>query len=212
MKIWDISPAITPELAVFPGDIPFRREVSMDFSKGHSLQLSSFRCTFHLGAHADSSSHYHPQGHGVEKRSIPDFLGRAQVIHVPTRWGERIRVSDVSKPIQAPRVLFRTLSFPDPNRWRDDFMSLSPELLDFLAVAGVRLVGIDTPSVDPSTSKDLPSHASIFRHQMSVLEGLMLDAVPEGIYRLIALPLPFVGADASPVRAILTEISDPLQD
>jgi arylformamidase len=73
----------------------------------------------------------------------------------------------------------------------------------------VRLVGIDTPSVDLFDSKDLPTHHTILRHDMVILEGLVLHAVPEGVYELIALPLPLVGFDASPVRAVLRTLQSP---
>ena len=98
-------------------------------------------------------------------------------------------------------MLFRS----DPNRWNPDFQSLSPELVHSLADQGVRLIGIDTPSVDPSDSKALESHQALFERNLSVLEGIVLDQVPEGIYSLIALPLRLKDADASPVRAILLE-------
>ena len=68
---------------------------------------------------------------------------------------------------------------------------------------GVKLIGIDTPSVDPFDSKDLPSHRMFLRCDMAILENLILKDVPEGIYELIALPLKLVDFDASPVRAIL---------
>jgi arylformamidase len=41
---------------------------------------------------------------------------------------------------------------------------------------------------------------------MAILEGLVLNNVPEGVYELIALPLKLVGFDASPVRAILRSL------
>ena len=205
MKIIDITPPISSSLAVFPGDVPFERKVSMDFSLGDHLQLSSFQTTFHLGAHADSSSHYHAQGEGVEKRDLSAYLGKCQVINVPTQKSQRIRPEMLNAKIEAPRVLFRTMSFPDPNSWNGDFMSLSPELIEKLVEAGVRLVGIDTPSVDPADSKALESHQKIFETKLCILEGLYLNNVTAGIYQLIALPLPFVGADASPVRAVLLQ-------
>ena len=71
---------------------------------------------------------------------------------------------------------------------------------------GVITVGIDTPSVDLFESKDLPAHKAILRCNMSILEGLVLKDVPEGTYELIALPLPLVGFDASPVRAVLRTV------
>ena len=69
------------------------------------------------------------------------------------------------------------------------------------------LVGIDTPSVDPATSQDLPSHHQLLAHKLCVLENLVLDDVSEGDYELIALPLKLMRADTSPVRAILRELA-----
>jgi len=72
-----------------------------------------------------------------------------------------------------------------------------------LADLGVMLIGIDTASIDPADSKALPSHQVIRQRGLRVLENLVLDAVPEGDYELIALPLKLTTADASPVRAVL---------
>jgi hypothetical protein len=78
-----------------------------------------------------------------------------------------------------------------------------------LADRGLLLVGLDTPSVDPADSTDLPSHQVLRQRDLRVLENLVLDAVPEGDYELIALPLKLSTADASPVRAVL-RACDPL--
>ena len=72
-----------------------------------------------------------------------------------------------------------------------------------LAARGVRLIGVDSPSVDPQDSKSMDAHHALRRADMRVLEGLVLDAVPPGDYELIALPLKIEGLDASPVRAVL---------
>lgn len=209
MKIFDITPLIHSRLAVFPGDLAFQRQVSLDFQSGHHLLLSSIQSTLHLGAHADSSSHYHSQGQGIDKRPLDAYFGKAQVIRVRTRPHERIQLADLQgKKIQAPRVLFATQSFPNPDQWNEDFMALSPELIFFLADQKVRLVGIDTPSVDPASSKALESHQALFQTGICVLEGLMLSKVPEGVFSLVALPLPIQEGDASPVRALLFEDSE----
>ena len=71
---------------------------------------------------------------------------------------------------------------------------------------GVRLVGIDSQSVDPAASKTLESHRTLLRLNMRVLENLVLDEVAAGDYELIALPLKLTHADASPVRAVLREL------
>ena len=203
-QIYDISPLITPEIAVFPGDTEFRSRVLLDMKKGDNLTLSSMTTTVHLGAHADAPSHYSRLGPSIAERDLSLYLGPAQVIEVERVAQKRISVADLgSISIQAPRVLFKTRSFPHPNRWTSDFMALSPELINFLAEKQVVLVGVDTPSVDLADDKYLISHQAILKHDMAVLEGIVLEEVKPGLYDLIALPLKIMNADASPVRAIL---------
>ena len=90
--------------------------------------------------------------------------------------------------------------------WNPDFTAYAPETVAWLAAQGVRLIGLDTPSVDPASSKTLDSHQQLLRLNLRVLENLVLDDVPEGDYELIALPLKLTTADASPVRAVLREL------
>ncbi len=176
----------------------------MDMQHGDHLTLSSITTTVHLGAHTDAPSHYHREGHSLEKRNLNHYLGPVQVIEVQVPRASRIKIADLKgQEIKTQRVLFKTGSFPNPNQWNDDFVALSPELIEELARLKVILVGIDTPSVDPCDDKILSSHQAIYKHDMAILEGITLQAVPAGLYDLIALPLPIKGADASPVRAIL---------
>ena len=104
-----------------------------------------------------------------------------------------------------PRVLFRTGTFPDPDRFNEDFAALDPALIDELADSGVQLVGIDTPSVDLCRDREMLAHRRIAARDLAILEGILLDDVPAGAYSLVALPLPLVDADASPVRAVLLD-------
>lgn len=201
--IYDITPMVSPSLAVFPGDTPYENSFLMEFSKGDHLSLSKIQSTVHLGAHADAPSHYHADGMSIDARALNLYLGKAQVITVSTRLKHRILPSDFSVSIQAPRVLFKTNSFPDPNHWNDDFMALSVELIQYLVTMGVQLVGIDTPSVDVSDDRALEVHTEICRNDLAILEGIVLHNVPDGIYDLVALPLKLQGAEASPVRAVL---------
>jgi arylformamidase len=106
-----------------------------------------------------------------------------------------------------PRVLLRLMNKPDPKQWPAGFRAISPSLIEHLAGLGVRLIGIDTPSVDPETSKDLPAHKTALRHDMRILENLVLAHVTPGDYELIALPLRLENLDASPVRAILRPLT-----
>ena len=170
---------------------------------GDNITLSTLRATVHLGAHADGPNHYGKNAPSIDERSLDHYLGSCQVIRVNIGRATRVEMSILHNEITAPRVLFATGTYPDPENWNKDFAALSVELIDFLHERGVIMIGIDTPSVDLFESKDLPAHKAMLRHNMSILEGLVLKAVPEGIYELIALPLPLVGFDASPVRAML---------
>ena len=201
--LYDISPPITASLAVWPGDTPPTREVLLDLAVGDSVTLSTLRSTVHLGAHADAPSHYGIRAPDIASRTLERYLGPCEVMRVTVARGERITPGMLPRSVSAPRVLFATGTFPEPTRFNEDFASLAPELVDHLHASGVTLVGIDTPSVDPMSSKDLPAHHRFLAHDMAILEGLVLRAVPDGRYELIALPLPLVGFDASPVRAVL---------
>jgi arylformamidase len=200
---YDISPEISPSLAVFPGDTPFERKISVNFEGGANYLASSIHGTVHLGAHVDAPNHYSQKGSGIHLSSLDPYLGECQVITVNLPRGERIMSSDLKFPVESKRVLFRTRSFPDPNQWNGDFNSLSSELVTKLARDGVSLVGIDTPSIDLTDDQVLESHRAVEENRMSILEGIVLDHVPDGVYTLIALPLRIRDADASPVRAIL---------
>jgi arylformamidase len=202
-KIFDITPPISGKLAVWPGDTGPSREVLCDIARDDNITLSTLRATVHLGAHADGPNHYGKDAPAIDERSLDYYLGPCQVIRVKVARATRILPSMVRAELTTPRVLFATETYPDPQDWNSDFAALSVELIDLLHDRGVITVGIDTPSIDLFESKDLPAHKAILRHNMAILEGLVLKDVPEGTYELIALPLPLAGFDASPVRAIL---------
>jgi arylformamidase len=203
---YDITPPITPKLAVWPGDTPLSREVLSDTARGDNITLSTLRATTHLGAHADGPNHYGKDAPAIDERGLDYFLGPCQVIRAEVARATRITPAMLPGEVTTSRVLFATGTFPDPENWNRDFAALAVELVDFLHEQGVITVGIDTPSVDLFESKDLPAHKAILRCNMSILEGLVLKDVPEGIYELIALPLRLVGFDASPVRAVLRTV------
>ncbi len=211
MELIDISPALHAGTPVFPGDQAFVRKVHMDFPKGDHLALSAIETTVHIGAHADAPSHYHAQGETIDERPLDLYYGPCQVFDVTKAGPRRLTCDDLDlEEVHTQRILFRTMSFKHSEPFQTAFTSLSPELIEALADRGVRLVGLDTPSVDPSDSKLLESHQALYRCDLAVLEGIDLDRVEAGSYTLIALPLKLRGADAAPLRAALLPLSPPL--
>ncbi len=205
-KIIDISPEIRADIAVWPGDTPYSRTINLDYKNGDNLVLSEIKGTLHLGAHTDAPNHYDPNGVGMSERALDYYYGYCQVVSVEIERGKRIYPEDIHiDSISSERILFCTNSYPDPYEFNEDFNSLSPEVIHVLASKGVKLVGIDTPSVDPFDSKVLESHNAIGKNNMAILEGVLLKDVKPGIYTLAAIPLKLQNADASPVRAILIE-------
>lgn len=202
-QIIDISPPLTDDIAVWPGDVPFSYQRSLDIREGSNITLGDLRATLHLGAHADAPCHYRATGGGIGERSLHPYYGPCQVIAVDLPRGARIEPRLIQTEIIAPRVLFRTGSYPDPRRFNEDFNSLSAPLIEFLHTRGVILVGIDTPSIDPCADKRLEAHQAVAERDLAVLEGLVLGTAPPGLYTLIALPLKIMEGDASPVRAVL---------
>ena len=172
-------------------------------ARGDSVALSTLRCTVHLGSHADAPSHYGLGAPDISEVHLDRFVGLCQVVRVDAKPGGLVGSTMLPHTFRASRVLIATGTHPDRTVLNGRFAALAPEAVDRLGAAGVILVGTDAPSVDPLDSKELPAHRRFLANGMYILEGLVLDDVPEGIYELIALPLRLVGFEASPVRAVL---------
>ena len=205
-RLWDISPLVSEATPVFPGDTPYSMRWTWMLAGECTVNVSELRLSPHTGAHTDAPLHYDPAGVGMAEVPLDAYLGPARVIHA-VGCGPLIEPQHVQAHLAEvpPRVLVRTYGRA-PEAWDPHFTAFAPATLELLAARGVRLVGLDTPSLDPEQSKALPSHQVARRHGLAVLEGLVLDAVAAGDYELIALPLRLAGADASPVRAVLREM------
>jgi len=208
-RIWDISSPLHPGSPVFPGDTAYRQHWTATIAPGCPVNVSSLTLSPHVGSHADAPLHYEAQGEPVGALDLQPYLGPCRVIHA-IGCGPLIEWRHLAHALQdlPPRVLVRSYERMPVDRWDAALSAFAVETLERLADLGVLLVGIDTASIDPADSKTLPSHQLIRQRGLRVLENLVLDAVPEGDYELIALPLKLMLADASPVRAILRELHD----
>lgn len=203
-RLWDISPAIQAASPVFPGDTPYSQQWCATIGPGCPVNVSAITLSPHVGAHADAPLHYDAGGATIGNVDLDAFLGPCRVVHAIGKGAliEWEHIAHAAAPGMPPRVLVRTYERA-PTGWDPDLAAYAPDTVERLADLGVKLIGIDTASIDPASSKRLDSHQVIRRRGLRVLENLVLDDVPEGDYELIALPLKLVEADASPVRAVL---------
>jgi len=205
LKIWDISPPVDEQSAVFPGDTAYSQKLHFSLSPGCPVNVNRITLSPHTGAHADAPLHYANGEASVGELDLSPYLGPCRVIHC-LDCGPLVEPRHIAHALESlpPRVLLRTAHAASQS-WAS-FTALAEEKLALLATKNIALIGIDTPSVDPASSRDLPSHQQLLAHGLRVLENLVLDNVAEGDYELIALPLKLMRADASPVRAILREL------
>ena len=199
-RLIDLSPPLSPRLAVWPGDVPFSRRT---ISTPDGLTISSIVTTLHAGSHADAPLHVTLGAPAIDAVPLETWIGPCQVVEARVGRRGRVRLEDLSEPPGVPRLLVKTGTFPDRERFTEEFAGLAPSLAAELAARGVVLVGIDTPSVDPWDDSALEAHRALARAGIAWLEGLVLEDVAPGRYDLVALPLRIEGGDASPVRAVL---------
>jgi arylformamidase len=207
-RLWDISPPVHAGTPAFPGDTPYTQRWAATLAPGCPVNVSALTLSPHLGAHADAPLHYDPAGAAAGTLDLAPYLGRCRVIHAlqPGPLVQWRHLAHAAAGLPA-RVLVRCYTRMPQDRFDPDLPGFTPEVLERLADLGVRLVGTDSASVDPAASKTLDAHQVLRRRGMRVLENLLLDDVPEGDYELIALPLKLTQADASPVRAVLRELT-----
>jgi arylformamidase len=208
MRIYDISEPVEPATAVFPGDNPFTAEAVMQMAAGASCNVTTIRMSVHCGTHADAPVHYEAGAEAAADLPLEPYLGRCRVLDVVgTGAPSLVDPECLRDRLQGvERVLLRTGPRHDHTVFDAGFTALGPAAAQVLVDAGVRLVGVDVPSMDHATCRDLGAHHVLRSGRICLLENLDLTGVPEGDYELIALPLKIVGADAAPVRAVLREL------
>jgi len=192
----------------------------MDINKGDHITLSGISTSAHLTSHADGFNHYGAMfgdrpAPGVGELPLEHFIGLCRVLQVRGRRGHSIEVTDLVGGAEAVAavggsgeriVLLATGTFDGYAAWNTDFSGVSVDLVHALAARGIITIGIDTPSVDPQTSKLMAAHRALLGHGIAILEGLALAGVAAGVYELMAQPMKIIGGDGAPVRAVLRRL------
>ena len=206
-KGWiDISQPLSSRIAHWPGDTPFSYETAFTKEQTGSVNIGRILTSLHTGTHVDAPFHFSDEGERIIDLDIEVFIGPARVVDVSSY--ERVDVSVLRKLDldKTERVLLKTAVPNNPEVFPQKVPLLAPDMADYLGSIGVRMLGVDVPSVDPTDSKDMEMHHALYRNGIHILENIMLDNVEEGDYKLIALPLPIKDGDGSPVRAVIRPI------
>jgi arylformamidase len=177
LAIFDISKPLNEATPVYPGDEPFCRSWTCRTSEGAAANVSAVRGSSHAGTHVDLPSHL---ADGAPMPSLEAFIGPVVVVENPL----------FNLPTRT-RVLIKGTTL------------LSSDDVDMILHSEAPLVGVETMSIDPIDSDDLPNHKRLLDAGVVILENLDLSAVEAGLFELIALPLKIHDADATWVRAVL---------
>jgi arylformamidase len=212
MKIWDISRTLSNDLAEWPGDEPCRFRLTREKTKGESVNLGALSMSVHNGTHTDARFHFDTNGESIEKAPLEIYLGRATVVDLAQAFLDAkekhlITIEDLRPSAEAiavsSRLLVKTGRWSDSTVFPDKIPVIAADVAAWLQKNGVKLLGLDLPSVDEIDSKSLPNHHELARAGIAIVESLDLSDVASGIYQLAALPLKVAGGDGAPMRAIL---------
>ena len=207
-RIWDISQPLHAAVPMWPGEPAFALHSHAVIGDGCPVNVGGMFTPLHAGTHGDAPLHYANDGASSADCDLDPYIGSCVLLDVRHARG-RVEIADVDwDAIEgAERILLRTYEQFPHQQWDSDFTAIASDVIARLGTMGVRLIGTDAASLDPEQSKTLDAHQAVKAADMRILEGLVLDDVPPGRYELVALPLRIVGADASPVRAILRDIA-----
>ena len=206
--IRDISVLVRPGTPEWPGDAPFTCGWTCRLAEGASVNLSHVAGSPHVGTHADAPLHVRDGAAASDQLPLEPFLGDALVLDVSDAPAGTLGLqADDPRLAGCTRLLLRTGRTISDGRFPDEWPALSPATATVLALRGVRLVGVDAPSVDARESRTLDVHHALFDSGAFVLENLDLREVTPGWYDLVAPPQRLGDLDAAPVRALLRNAS-----
>ncbi|MGN4422649.1 arylformamidase [Bacillus cereus group sp. MYBK30-1] len=202
----DISQPLNNDIATWPGDTPFSYEVSWSKEDSGSVNVGKLTMSIHTGTHIDAPFHFDNDGKKVLDLDIDVYVGTARVIDVSGLESIGKKELETFNLEGVGRLLLRTSSHGNAQEFPEEIPYLRADIAPFLSSKGIRLIGVDVPSVDPLDDKELAAHHQLFKHGIHILENVVLDDVVDGDYELIALPLALTDADGSPVRAVIRPI------
>ncbi|MEP3479889.1 MAG: cyclase family protein [Fuerstiella sp.] len=204
-NIIDLSLTVSPDM---PGvEFETKYTVAEKGWNARTLHLYS-----HSGTHMDSQFHFEAGPQTVDQISLNNCIGKAWLIPLddlpPKTPITTKHLGTLKEQISAGDALLLRTGWSrhvnDPTYYRDNFQPISPELAEWMVATGIRMVGVEPPSV--ADVNDLAAvtliHNILLSGQVIIVEGLTnLDKVrgPQCLFG--ALPIKIANGDGAPCRA-----------
>jgi arylformamidase len=209
-RYYDISQTIRPGMTVYPGDVPVRQDTLKSIAAGDSYNLSQVYFGNHTGTHVDAPRHFIEGGSGVEALPPDALIGKARLFQFTAAWRIDRSILQGLDLKGVKRLLFGGQN-PEPLEngvFHPHHVFLAEDAARYLVELGMRLVGVNAPSVDDFSRNDYPAHHILLGAGVIIIEGLDLAGVPAGDYELLCLPLKIENAEGAPARVFLRELKD----
>jgi arylformamidase len=184
----DITVPIRRGMPLWPGD----PEIGLETVEKPDYRVTSLSMSVHTGTHIDAPRHFFAAGPSIDAMPLETGMGRARLIDTATAVG----VEEVRRALPCERLLVRCGGY------------ILPQAAEAIAAAGVRLVGVDSLSVDPLDSREYPAHKTLLAAGVWIVELLDLRDAEPGGYDLICLPMRIAGADGAPARVLIRPLAE----
>ena len=191
MKIYDISQEVF-SCAVYPGDPRPEKQTVYSTGAGDLYNLTSFAMCAHNGTHVDAPFHFLHNGKTVDQMDLSIFVGKCYV----ARHEGDVTAADAEEILKKADGAERILIAGNA--------TVSAEAAEVFASGRIKLLGNEGQTIGPEDAP-MQVHLILLRREIALLEGIVLNEVPEGRYFLSAAPLNLGGADGAPCRAYLIQ-------
>lgn len=212
LSIIDVSAPTYTGMPVYPGD----PAVSIDVVSTASAEapgratLERYAGSTHAGTHVDAPAHVVPGGLAVDELPLELLCGPARVVDVraagPAITADALRGLGLDEGVTRLLLRTRNPAAGRPIGFDHDYAHLTIDAAEYLrASTGVRVLGIDSPSVEPPRNEALEVHRVLLAIEppVVIIEGLELGRAAPGDYELLCLPLRLEGGSGAPARAVL---------
>jgi arylformamidase len=149
----------------------------------------------------DAPLHYLKDGEDVASLSPEKLIGLCRVVDF-TNIEEFITEDDIVGMdfSEIDFVLFKTRNSIESRPV--DFVYIDASAAEILKGKNLKGVGIDALGIERN-QEGHPTHKTLLKEGLLIIEGLVLKNVSPGEYLLIVLPLKIRSAEAAPARALL---------